>query len=189
MKREESLYAFDLIGIFLYSRLYTIWYGVKYFEVITFSALANIFLLFIYGNWMKSYALGEIPSLRDRITIVRQLWDLTRDVLVCATITISVSNPSKLALLVTWLPILYIFVCWLAIGNLYSLNAPCCLLVPLVWIYYLFEWTCVFKCSFDQSVPSSFLFTTYVSSSAIVIRSRYIWYLQKHDIFFDKFDT
>lgn len=26
--------------------------------------------------------LGEIPSLKDRITVVRQLWDLTRDVLV-----------------------------------------------------------------------------------------------------------
>lgn len=89
----------------------------------------------------------------------------------------------------TWLSILYIFVCWLAIGNLYSLKAPCCLLVPLVWIYYLSEWTYVFKCSFDQSVQSSFLFTTYVSSSAIVIGSRDIWYLQKHDIFFDKFDT
>lgn len=31
---------------------------------------------------MKSYVLGEIPSLKDRITIVRQLWDLTQDVLV-----------------------------------------------------------------------------------------------------------
>lgn len=31
---------------------------------------------------MKSYVLGEIPSLQDRITIVRQLWDLTGDVLV-----------------------------------------------------------------------------------------------------------
>ncbi|XP_039117522.1 LOW QUALITY PROTEIN: rsm22-cox11 tandem protein 2, mitochondrial-like [Dioscorea cayenensis subsp. rotundata] len=31
---------------------------------------------------ISSYALGEIPSLRDRITIVRQLWDLTQDVLV-----------------------------------------------------------------------------------------------------------
>ncbi|KAK9275972.1 hypothetical protein L1049_023248 [Liquidambar formosana] len=29
-----------------------------------------------------SYLLGEIPSLKDRITIVCQLWDLTRDVLV-----------------------------------------------------------------------------------------------------------
>ncbi|KAK3030632.1 hypothetical protein RJ639_035836 [Escallonia herrerae] len=29
-----------------------------------------------------SYVLGEIPSLKDRTTIVRQLWDLTRDVLV-----------------------------------------------------------------------------------------------------------
>ncbi|MCH85042.1 methyltransferase-like protein 17 mitochondrial-like, partial [Trifolium medium] len=29
-----------------------------------------------------SYVLGEIPSLKDRITIVRQLWDLTQDVLV-----------------------------------------------------------------------------------------------------------
>lgn len=29
-----------------------------------------------------SYVLGEIPSVKDRITIVRQLWDLTRDVLV-----------------------------------------------------------------------------------------------------------
>lgn len=26
--------------------------------------------------------LGEIPSLKDRVTIVRQLWDLTQDVLV-----------------------------------------------------------------------------------------------------------
>ncbi|KAK3193319.1 hypothetical protein Dsin_024629 [Dipteronia sinensis] len=34
------------------------------------------------GNDVKSYVLGEIPSLKDRITIVRQLWDLTRDVLV-----------------------------------------------------------------------------------------------------------
>ncbi|KAJ9706293.1 hypothetical protein PVL29_001695 [Vitis rotundifolia] len=31
---------------------------------------------------IASYVLGEIPSLKDRITIVRQLWDLTRDVLV-----------------------------------------------------------------------------------------------------------
>ncbi|RCV44148.1 hypothetical protein SETIT_9G350900v2 [Setaria italica] len=31
---------------------------------------------------ISSYALGEIPSLSDRITIVRQLWDLTSDVLV-----------------------------------------------------------------------------------------------------------
>lgn len=31
---------------------------------------------------VASYVLGEIPSLSDRITIVRQLWDLTRDVLV-----------------------------------------------------------------------------------------------------------
>jgi 5-oxoprolinase (ATP-hydrolysing) len=31
---------------------------------------------------LQSYALGEIPSLSDRITIVRQLWDLTSDVLV-----------------------------------------------------------------------------------------------------------
>ncbi|KAG0502815.1 hypothetical protein HPP92_002887 [Vanilla planifolia] len=31
---------------------------------------------------ISSYALGEISSLRDRITLVRQLWDLTRDVLV-----------------------------------------------------------------------------------------------------------
>ncbi|KAL1346542.1 hypothetical protein HN51_020171 [Arachis hypogaea] len=31
---------------------------------------------------IASYVLGEIPSLQDRITIVRQLWDLTRDVLV-----------------------------------------------------------------------------------------------------------
>lgn len=31
---------------------------------------------------ISSYALGEIPSLSDRITIIRQLWDLTRDVLV-----------------------------------------------------------------------------------------------------------
>ncbi|OWM85187.1 methyltransferase-like protein 17, mitochondrial [Punica granatum] len=31
---------------------------------------------------IASYVLGEIPSLQDRITIVRQLWDLTGDVLV-----------------------------------------------------------------------------------------------------------
>lgn len=31
---------------------------------------------------IASYVLGEIPSLKDRITIVRQLWDLTEDVLV-----------------------------------------------------------------------------------------------------------
>ncbi|XAR64421.1 hypothetical protein NMG60_11024752 [Bertholletia excelsa] len=31
---------------------------------------------------IASYVLGEIPSLQDRITIVRQLWNLTRDVLV-----------------------------------------------------------------------------------------------------------
>ncbi|WOL07008.1 37S ribosomal protein S22, mitochondrial [Canna indica] len=31
---------------------------------------------------ISSYALGEIPSLSDRITILRQLWDLTKDVLV-----------------------------------------------------------------------------------------------------------
>lgn len=30
----------------------------------------------------KSYVLGEIPSLKDRIAIVRQLWGLTRDILV-----------------------------------------------------------------------------------------------------------
>lgn len=31
---------------------------------------------------IASYVLGEIPSLKDRITLVRQLWDLTGDVLV-----------------------------------------------------------------------------------------------------------
>ncbi|KAF3434220.1 hypothetical protein FNV43_RR25323 [Rhamnella rubrinervis] len=31
---------------------------------------------------IASYVLGEIPSLKDRVTIVRQLWDLTQDVLV-----------------------------------------------------------------------------------------------------------
>ncbi|KAG5515256.1 hypothetical protein RHGRI_036330 [Rhododendron griersonianum] len=31
---------------------------------------------------IASYVLGEIPSQQDRITIVRQLWDLTQDVLV-----------------------------------------------------------------------------------------------------------
>ncbi|KAJ4952915.1 hypothetical protein NE237_029747 [Protea cynaroides] len=31
---------------------------------------------------VASYVLGEVPSLKDRITIVRQLWDLTQDVLV-----------------------------------------------------------------------------------------------------------
>nr|POE84015.1 hypothetical protein CFP56_54805 [Quercus suber]POF12550.1 hypothetical protein CFP56_62262 [Quercus suber] len=34
------------------------------------------------GSGVKSYMLGEIPSLKDRITIVCQLWDLSRDVLV-----------------------------------------------------------------------------------------------------------
>ncbi|PPS12077.1 hypothetical protein GOBAR_AA08546 [Gossypium barbadense] len=31
---------------------------------------------------IASYVIGEIPSLKDRITIVRQLWNLTQDVLV-----------------------------------------------------------------------------------------------------------
>ncbi|XP_062011310.1 uncharacterized protein LOC133727921 isoform X1 [Rosa rugosa] len=31
---------------------------------------------------IASYVLGEIPSLKDRITVVRQLWDLTWEVLV-----------------------------------------------------------------------------------------------------------
>ncbi|KAL2543789.1 methyltransferase [Forsythia ovata] len=31
---------------------------------------------------IASYVLGEIPSLKDRITLVRQLWDLTGDILV-----------------------------------------------------------------------------------------------------------
>ncbi|XP_022159801.1 methyltransferase-like protein 17, mitochondrial isoform X1 [Momordica charantia] len=31
---------------------------------------------------IASYVLGEIPSLKDRVTIVRQLWNLTKDVLV-----------------------------------------------------------------------------------------------------------
>ncbi|KAL6986456.1 5-oxoprolinase (ATP-hydrolyzing) [Sarracenia purpurea var. burkii] len=31
---------------------------------------------------IASYVLGEIPSLKDRVTTVRQLWDLTQDVLV-----------------------------------------------------------------------------------------------------------
>ncbi|KAL4188221.1 hypothetical protein AMTRI_Chr09g22830 [Amborella trichopoda] len=31
---------------------------------------------------IASYVLGEIPSVKDRITVARQLWDLTRDVLV-----------------------------------------------------------------------------------------------------------
>ncbi|XP_051145642.1 rsm22-cox11 tandem protein 2, mitochondrial [Andrographis paniculata] len=31
---------------------------------------------------IASYVLGEIPSLKDRITLVRQLWDLTDDILV-----------------------------------------------------------------------------------------------------------
>ncbi|KAG9128637.1 hypothetical protein Leryth_017113 [Lithospermum erythrorhizon] len=31
---------------------------------------------------IASYVLGEIPSFKDRISIVRQLWDLTQDVLV-----------------------------------------------------------------------------------------------------------
>lgn len=39
---------------------------------------------------LQSYALGEIPSLNDRITIVRQLWDLTGDVLVYTTLLLCV---------------------------------------------------------------------------------------------------
>ena len=39
-------------------------------------------LINVFYCLVKSYVLGEIPSLKDRITIVRQLWDLTRDVLV-----------------------------------------------------------------------------------------------------------
>jgi hypothetical protein len=39
---------------------------------------------------ISSYALGEIPSLNDRITIVRQLWDLTGDVLVYTTLLLCV---------------------------------------------------------------------------------------------------
>ncbi|XP_050268898.1 uncharacterized protein LOC126713234 isoform X2 [Quercus robur] len=35
-----------------------------------------------HGLENASYMLGEIPSLKDRITIVCQLWDLSRDVLV-----------------------------------------------------------------------------------------------------------
>ncbi|XP_078447851.1 copper ion binding / methyltransferase isoform X2 [Wolffia australiana] len=31
---------------------------------------------------IASYVLGEIPSLRDRVTVVRQLWSLTKDVLI-----------------------------------------------------------------------------------------------------------
>lgn len=31
---------------------------------------------------IASYVLGEIPSIRDRITLVRQLWDLTGDILI-----------------------------------------------------------------------------------------------------------
>ncbi|KAL8520512.1 hypothetical protein ACS0TY_011148 [Phlomoides rotata] len=33
---------------------------------------------------IASYVLGEIPSMKDRITLVRQLWDLTGDILVLA---------------------------------------------------------------------------------------------------------
>ncbi|KAI8011695.1 Glycosyltransferase-like KOBITO 1 [Camellia lanceoleosa] len=38
---------------------------------------------------MKSYVLGEIASPQDRITIVRQLWDLTQDILLCITTSTS----------------------------------------------------------------------------------------------------
>lgn len=38
--------------------------------------------IFVLKFSMKSYVLGEIPSLSDRITLVRQLWSLTKDVLV-----------------------------------------------------------------------------------------------------------
>jgi len=46
-----------------------------------------VFLLSMFSKKnsvvVKSYVLGEIPSLKDRITVVRQLWDLTDDLLVC----------------------------------------------------------------------------------------------------------
>lgn len=41
-----------------------------------------MFHLICCGIMIKSYVLGEIPSLQDRVTIVRQLWNLTKDVLV-----------------------------------------------------------------------------------------------------------
>ncbi|KAG8064829.1 hypothetical protein GUJ93_ZPchr0004g38786 [Zizania palustris] len=51
---------------------------------------------------ISSYALGEIPSLSDRITIVRQLWDLTRDVLKCRKIEKSTcTTPGKITSIVS----------------------------------------------------------------------------------------
>lgn len=55
------------------------------------NSFGDVCLLLVLTNKMphfyglKSYVLGEIPSLKDRITIVRQLWNLTRDVLVCTS--------------------------------------------------------------------------------------------------------
>ncbi|GJM91258.1 hypothetical protein PR202_ga07617 [Eleusine coracana subsp. coracana] len=49
--------------------------------VISISVVALPLLRIVFLD-LQSYALGEIPSLNDRITIVRQLWDLTSDVLV-----------------------------------------------------------------------------------------------------------
>lgn len=51
-------------------------------SVAHFSLLSLIFLFLL----LKSYVLGEIPSLKDRISIVRQLWGLTTDVLVPFTL-------------------------------------------------------------------------------------------------------
>ncbi|GFS44446.1 hypothetical protein Acr_00g0090440 [Actinidia rufa] len=44
---------------------------------------------------IASYVLGEIPSLQDRITIVRQLWNLTRDVLKRRKLEKSLNETSK----------------------------------------------------------------------------------------------
>ncbi|PRQ18396.1 putative ribosomal protein Rsm22, bacterial-type [Rosa chinensis] len=46
-----------------------------------------------YG--LKSYVLGEIPSLKDRITVVRQLRDLTREVLKCRKSKAAIDETSK----------------------------------------------------------------------------------------------
>ncbi|GJN19926.1 hypothetical protein PR202_gb07243 [Eleusine coracana subsp. coracana] len=46
--------------------------------VISISVVACPLLKIVFLD-LQSYALGEIPSLNDRITIVRQLWDLTSE--------------------------------------------------------------------------------------------------------------
>lgn len=48
-------------------------------------------MIIVIYHFLQSYVLGEIPSLKDRITLVRQLWDLTGDILVSFTTLYSVS--------------------------------------------------------------------------------------------------